>query len=342
MTESSQQANTQNKVESVKQAAAAGVQAIQVDSSAAFEFKIPKLPSPISLSACASFESLDKLSQSQKTSTFNAESVPNSFDVFMHDLRKSSSSSTSVNQIAHSSNGTKASGKQFLTSSMDKDLNSDSSSIINSSSSNLKGKKVSRAVLKSLDLDDADDCCSSGIDVKTSSPFKRPSIPVFSSSSSSSALNRTIDIDKGGSSESLSTNNSRRTTSSSVESFGNMKGFMDDGGSSGSVDRPSPVLNTTYNAWSADENLEFEAGINEQQPQVGQVNGSSNKTIVFNKTQDFNNNFDENADSNCQSISAASTATESNSVIKKKRISGNKKVCYSKSNIIFHPDFSRL
>ncbi len=275
-----------------------------------FEFKIPKLPSPMSLSACASFESLDKLSQSQKTSTFNAASVPNSFDMFMHDLRQSVSSSSSTN-VSHVASSHQTVGTKFLTSSVDKDLNSESNSNL------LAKKKNPRAVLKSLDLDDPSDRVAT---CKTSSPFKRPTIPALTSGGSG-ALNRTVDIDRNsaiGSTESL--NSSSKTTCSSAESFSHMKGFGDEG-STGSADRPSTVLNTTYDAWSAADHLEELEAFD--RPQLQQPTGpNSNKTVVFNKTQDFNNNFDDDlSEVNCLSRAGGESSGQ-----RKKRISGNKKV----------------
>jgi hypothetical protein len=278
-----------------------------------FKLPLPVSCSPVPRPSCSSSltssidDNLDKLTHSQKANTFNAEAVPDSFSTFMLDLRKSVHSSTknlndhspfeSLNtgladtnksHYNSSSNTTsaavtsKTSAAKFLTSSVDKDLdNSDGFAAITGRAALAKSK-----LMKSLDFVEAG-CASpadDGVLAMTSSPFKRPAIPVLSSSTS--VLNRTIDIDSkaaAGSVESLCTTHSK-TTCSSAGSFSNMKnGF---GGSGSSVDRP--VLNTTYNAWNGED----EEG--------GEENGDVNmveydESQRFNKTQDFNNN-DENTE----------------------------------------------
>ena len=250
-----------------------------------------KIPSPISLSGSSSIENLDKLALSYGPKAFNAQTVPNSFDVFISDLQKSSSSkhlerndspleSLNLNLQHQSSSqamGSKNGTGKILTSSVEKDLNEEKQQYYNQ----FIKPKTQRTFFKSIDMEETSEA---GF-FKTSSPFKRHIVvgQGNTGSSSNSVLNRTIDIDKGGSVESL---NSR---TSSVESFAKMHGFA----AGDDEDRPRSVLNTTYTSWSTDKNTpELDTSIENHQTK------EENKTVIFNKTQDFNNNLHESVNNN--------------------------------------------
>lgn len=138
-----------------------------------------KSVTPTSLSSCSSIDNnLDRLALSQTANEFNAQPLPNSFDMFMNDLKKSSSSKQ-LNE-----NDSKSSSRLNLPFSDSKSV-----PFVSSMENELNKMPVSSSrdkppFLESLDL-------QTSSSMRTSSPSKHNSV-----------LNRTIDIEKG-SSESL-------------------------------------------------------------------------------------------------------------------------------------------
>lgn len=223
-----------------------------------------KSVTPISLSSCSSIDNnLDRLALSQTANEFNAQPLPNSFDMFAHDLKKSSSSKH-LNENSSSSSlnlpflGSKSIQQPLpFASSMENELNK------------LPARDNSKPpFIESLDLQTTT--------MRTSSPSK----------SHNNVLNRTIDIDKGSSVESLN-----------QQSHANLLANDDE--------ENEVVLNTTYTSWSTDLNqVEKEACV--QQEIISKRYGSGpaankqtpNRTMVYsssvqnvnNLTQDINNN----------------------------------------------------
>jgi hypothetical protein len=248
-----------------------------------------------SISQSSSIDScLDKLAQSyvstnSKDGDFNAESIPKSFDLFMNDLKKTSSTKNLT--LTTTDNHLKTS---VYTSSVDKGLEKAASSNENQ------------------------------IDFVTGSPFHRrrnngkinhskPQPYQRTSTNSNNVLNRTIDIEAKAtsSSNSNSTESLRSSCSSSSSSsfkpplFPNMAHFGDNEmNNNHNLIQTPPILNTTYTSWSTvntDLQMQFAetAAID-----LNSNSNTSNKTIVFNKTQDFNNNLDHSPNFNSNSNGA--------------------------------------
>lgn len=175
--------------------------------------KQESLNSPLSSSLSASIDNLDNLQ-------FNPSSVPKTFDLFINDLKKSSSTFTlnslgSGSQTNLNANFPSHLSKRIITSSIDKDLNKE-----------LKLNKIKNlSNLKENDLD-----------VKTSSPLKKKP-----------ALNCTIDLNVRNSNESL--NESEQSLSVSQSS--SISNLNDD---------PRTVFNSTYTAWTpTEQQIQLEA-----------------------------------------------------------------------------------
>ncbi|RNA41326.1 hypothetical protein BpHYR1_053244, partial [Brachionus plicatilis] len=175
--------------------------------------KQESLNSPLSSSLSASIDNLDNLQ-------FNPSSVPKTFDLFITDLKKSSSTFTlnsldTGSQTNLNSNFPVNLSKRIITSSIDKDLNKE-----------LKSNKIKN--LSHLNENDPD--------VKTSSPLKKKP-----------ALNCTIDLNGRNSNESL--NESEQSLSVSQSS--SISNLNDD---------PRTVFNSTYTAWTpTDQQIQFDA-----------------------------------------------------------------------------------
>lgn len=151
---------------------------------------------------------------------FNPSSVPKTFDIFLNDLKKSSSTYTlnslsSGSQTNLNTNFVPQLTKRIITSSIDKDLNKE-----------LKFNKLKN--LSNLNEND--------LDVKTSSPMRKKTI-----------LNCTIDLNGRNSNESL--NESEQSLSVSQSS--SISNLNDD---------PRIVFNSTYTAWTpTEQQIQFEA-----------------------------------------------------------------------------------
>lgn len=175
--------------------------------------KQESINSLLSSSLSASIDNLDNLQ-------FNPSSVPKTFDIFINDLKKSSSTYTlnslgSGSQTNLNSNFSSQLTKRIITSSIDKDLNRE-----------LKFNKLTN--LSNLNENE--------LDVKTSSPMRKKP-----------ALNCTIDLNRPNSNESL--NESEQSLSVSQSS--SISNLNDD---------PRTVFNSTYTAWTpTEQQIQFEA-----------------------------------------------------------------------------------
>lgn len=231
--------------------------------------------SPLSSSLSASIDNLDRFPANDEHLSFNPASVPKTFDLFMNDLRKSSStfalnsqhsnSHSNLPSVTSTTTTTTSStlSKRIMTSSVDKDLNKESL-LDKQQKLTLKLNKLKEASINETKHD-----------LKTSSPLKNK---LFNSN-----LNRTIDLASNfASNESI--NESQQSFSiSQSSSIANLAQFAQN---NDDEDEPRTVFNTTYTSWSTNENqLQIDA-YNQQK----QTNIAVNSTVLLNRTQDMNNN----------------------------------------------------
>ncbi|CAF0756692.1 unnamed protein product [Brachionus calyciflorus] len=223
---------------------------------------IPKLQKQISLSSSlsASIDNLDNLQ-------FNPSSIPKSFDLFINDLKKSSSTFT-LNSLHSNSQTNLASGlnRRIITSSIDKDLHKDFK---------ISTNKINN--LSNLKENDSD--------LVTSSPLKNKI-----------KLNTTIDLNTRNANSNESLNESASLSVSQSSSIANFNMNNDDD--------PRTVFNSTYTAWATtDQQLQLEAF--NQHKRIVQSNSSillnqtqdmNNNTSRddLNKTKDIIHDSNEN------------------------------------------------